>query len=307
VPAEAGDEALAADQPEKESQAMALPDFTMRQLLEAGVHFGHQTHRWNPKMESYIYGARNGIHIIDLAQTVPVLHQALVAVRDTIAAGGRMLLVGTKRQASEPVAEASRRCAQYYINSRWLGGTMTNWKTISNSIKRLRQLETMLAGEAQGFTKRELLSLTRERDKLEMALGGIKDMGGLPDLLFVIDTNKEAIAIKEANRLGIPVAAILDTNSDPNGITYPIPGNDDAGRAISLYCDLVARAALEGISMSQQSAGRDIGASEEPHAAEVLPDVSAEETAAAEEQPAAEQPAAEEQPAEEQPAAQKAG
>ena len=280
---------------------MALPDFTMRQLLEAGVHFGHQTHRWNPKMESYIYGARNGIHIIDLAQTVPVLHQALVAVRDTIAAGGRMLLVGTKRQASEPVAEASRRCAQYYINSRWLGGTMTNWKTISNSIKRLRQLETMLAGEAQGFTKRELLSLTRERDKLELALGGIKDMGGLPDLLFVIDTNKEAIAIKEANRLGIPVAAILDTNSDPSGITYPIPGNDDAGRAISLYCDLVARAALEGISMSQQSAGRDIGASEEPQVAEVLPDVSAEQA------PAEEQPAAEEKPAEEQPAAQTAG
>ena len=280
---------------------MALPDFTMRQLLEAGVHFGHQTHRWNPKMESYIYGARNGIHIIDLAQTVPVLHQALVAVRDTIAAGGRMLLVGTKRQASEPVAEASRRCAQYYINSRWLGGTMTNWKTISNSIKRLRQLETMLAGEAQGFTKRELLSLTRERDKLELALGGIKDMGGLPDLLFVIDTNKEAIAIKEANRLGIPVAAILDTNSDPSGITYPIPGNDDAGRAISLYCDLVARAALEGISMSQQSAGRDIGASEEPQVAEVLPDVSAEQA------PAEERPAAEEKPAEEQPAAQTAG
>ncbi len=292
---------------------MALPDFTMRQLLEAGVHFGHQTHRWNPKMESYIYGARNGIHIIDLAQTVPVLHQALVAVRDTIAAGGRMLLVGTKRQASEPVAEAARRCAQYYINSRWLGGTMTNWKTISNSIKRLRQLETMLAGEAQGFTKRELLSLTRERDKLEMALGGIKDMGGLPDLLFVIDTNKEAIAIKEANRLGIPVAAILDTNSDPSGITYPIPGNDDAGRAISLYTDLVARAALEGISMSQQSAGRDIGASEEPQAAEVLPDVSAEEAPAAE-QPAVERPAeakaeelAAEQPAEQQPAAQKTG
>lgn len=287
---------------------MALPDFTMRQLLEAGVHFGHQTHRWNPKMESYIYGARNGIHIIDLAQTVPLLHQALVAVRDTIAAGGRMLLVGTKRQASEPVADAARRCAQYYINSRWLGGTMTNWKTISNSIKRLRQLETMLAGEAQGFTKRELLSLTRERDKLEMALGGIKDMGGLPDLLFVIDTNKEAIAIKEANRLGIPVAAILDTNSDPSGITYAIPGNDDAGRAISLYTDLVARAALEGISMSQQSAGRDIGASEEPQAAEVLPDVSAEEAPAEQpaEAPKAEEPAAE-QPAEEQPKAQKAG
>jgi small subunit ribosomal protein S2 len=284
---------------------MALPDFTMRQLLEAGVHFGHQTHRWNPKMESYIYGARNGIHIIDLAQTVPLLHQSLVAVRDTIAAGGRMLLVGTKRQASEPVAEAARRCAQYYINSRWLGGTMTNWKTISNSIKRLRQLEGLLSAEAQGFTKRELLSLTRERDKLELALGGIKDMGGLPDLLFVIDTNKEAIAIKEANRLGIPVAAILDTNSDPNGITYPIPGNDDAGRAISLYCDLVARAALEGISMSQQALGRDIGESEEPQAAEVLPDVSGEappaEAPAAEDGPAGQQPA-EDQPAEAAPA-----
>ncbi len=261
---------------------MALPDFTMRQLLEAGVHFGHQTHRWNPKMASYIYGARNGIHIIDLAQTVPVLHQALVAVRDTIAAGGRMLLVGTKRQASEPVADAARRCAQYYINSRWLGGTMTNWKTISNSIKRLRQLEGMLTGETHGLTKRELLSLTRERDKLELALGGIKDMGGLPDLLFVIDTNKEAIAIKEANRLGIPVAAILDTNSDPAGITYPIPGNDDAGRAISLYCDLVARAALEGISMSHQSAGRDIGAAEEFPAGEVLPDISADAPVAGE-------------------------
>jgi small subunit ribosomal protein S2 len=278
---------------------MALPDFTMRQLLEAGVHFGHQTHRWNPKMESYIYGARNGIHVIDLAQTVPLLHQALVSVRDTIAAGGRMLLVGTKRQASEPVAEAARRCAQYYINSRWLGGTMTNWKTISNSIKRLRQLEGLLSAEAQGFTKRELLSLTRERDKLELALGGIKDMGGLPDLLFVIDTNKEAIAIKEANRLGIPVVAVLDTNSDPSGITYQIPGNDDAGRAISLYCDLVARAALEGISMSQQSLGRDIGASEEPQAAEVLPDISSEE-------PAVEAPA-EEQQAAEAAAAQQAG
>jgi small subunit ribosomal protein S2 len=269
---------------------MALPDFTMRQLLEAGVHFGHQTHRWNPKMASYIYGARNGIHIIDLAQTVPVLHQALVSVRDTIAAGGRMLLVGTKRQASEPVADAAKRCAQYYINSRWLGGTLTNWKTISNSIKRLRQLEGLLSAEAQGFTKRELLSLTRERDKLELALGGIKDMGGLPDLLFVIDTNKEAIAIKEANRLGIPVAAILDTNSDPGGITYPIPGNDDAGRAISLYCDLVARAAIEGISMSQQALGRDIGESEEPQAAEVLPDVSGEEQAG-EREPAKEQAA----------------
>jgi small subunit ribosomal protein S2 len=279
---------------------MALPDFTMRQLLEAGVHFGHQTHRWNPKMASYIYGARNGIHIIDLAQTVPLLHQALVAVRDTIAAGGRMLLVGTKRQASEPVAEAAKRCAQYYINSRWLGGTMTNWKTISNSIKRLRQLEGLLSAEAQGFTKRELLSLTRERAKLELALGGIKEMGGLPDLLFVIDTNKEAISIKEANRLGIPVAAILDTNTDPTGITYPIPGNDDAGRAISLYCDLVARAAIEGISMSQQSLGRDLGESEAPPAAEVLPDISGEEGPA--EHAPAEHAPAEAEPAEPAPA-----
>ena len=254
---------------------MALPDFTMRQLLEAGVHFGHQTHRWNPKMGTYIYGVRNGIHIIDLAQTVPLLHQALVAVRDTIGSGGRMLFVGTKRQASEPVADAAKRCAQYYINSRWLGGTLTNWKTISNSIKRLRQLEQLLTAEAQGFTKRELLSLTRERDKLERALGGIKDMGGLPDIVFAIDTNKEAIAVKEANRLGVPVVAVLDSNSDPTGITYPIPGNDDAGRAINLYCDLISRAAIEGISMSQSALGRDVGAAEEP-LPEILPDVSGE-------------------------------
>src|ERR687898_1589606 len=189
---------------------MALPDFSMRQLLEAGVHFGHQTHRWNPKMKNFIYGSRNGIHIIDLAQTVPLLHQALVAIRDAVAAGGRVLFVGTKRQASEPIADAAKRSAQYYINSRWLGGTLTNWKTISNSIKRLRQLEQLLTAEAQGFTKRELLSLTRERDKLERALGGIKDMGGLPDIVFAIDTNKGAIAVKEANRLGVPVVAVLD-------------------------------------------------------------------------------------------------
>lgn len=254
---------------------MALPDFTMRQLLEAGVHFGHQTHRWNPKMAPYIYGVRNGIHIIDLAQTVPLLHQALVAIRDTVAAGGRILFVGTKRQASEPIAEAAKRSAQYFINSRWLGGTLTNWKTISNSIKRLRQLEGLLTAEAQGFTKRELLSLTRERGKLELALGGIKEMGGLPDMVFVIDTNKESIAVKEANRLSIPVVAVLDTNSDPAGIAYPVPGNDDAGRAISLYCELVSRAAIEGISLSQAAAGRDIGAAEEPMP-EILPDVTAE-------------------------------
>jgi len=243
---------------------MALPDFSMRQLLEAGVHFGHQTHRWNPKMKNFIYGSRNGIHIIDLAQTVPLLHQALVAIRDAVAAGGRVLFVGTKRQASEHIADAAKRSAQYYINSRWLGGTLTNWKTISNSIKRLRHLEEVLSKEDVGLTKRELLNLTREKEKLQNALGGIKDMGGTPDIMFVIDTNKEQLAIKEANRLNIPVVAILDSNCDPAGVSFPIPGNDDAGRAISLYCDLTARAAIEGISQSQTQAGLDLGASDDP-------------------------------------------
>ncbi len=258
---------------------MALPDYSMRQLLEAGAHFGHQTHRWNPRMAPFIYGARNGIHIIDLSQTVPMLQQALVAVRDVVAGGGRVLFVGTKRQAQEPIAEAAKNCAQYYINSRWLGGTLTNWKTISNSIKRLRQLDDLIEKGAQGYTKREFLSLSRERDKLDQALGGIKDMGGLPDIMFVIDTNKEQIAIKEANRLGIPVVAILDSNCDPSGITYPIPGNDDAGRAIALYCDLISRAAIEGISQSSAIGGADIGASEAP-LPEVLPDVSGAEAGA---------------------------
>lgn len=248
---------------------MALPDFSMRQLLEAGVHFGHQTHRWNPKMESFLFGNRNNIHIIDLAQTVPLLHQALVTVRDTVAGGGRVLFVGTKRQASEPVAAAARQCAQYYINHRWLGGMLTNWKTISNSIRRLRQLDEMLAGEAKGLTKKEVLNLTRERDKLERAIGGIKDMGGLPDLIFVIDTNKEEIAIQEARKLGIPVVAILDSNSNPDGIAYPVPGNDDAARAITLYCDLVSRAVIDGISQSQFASGVDVGAQAEPVAEEV--------------------------------------
>ncbi len=243
---------------------MALPDFTMRQLLEAGVHFGHQAHRWNPKMAPYIFGARNNIHIIDLAQTVPMLHRALQAVSDVVAAGGRVLIVGTKRQAQEVVADSARRSAQYFVNSRWLGGMLTNWKTISGSIQRLRKLEEMLAGEAQGFTKKERLTLSRERDKLEKTLGGIKDMGGLPNLLFVIDTNKEQIAVQEAKRLGIPVAAILDTNSDPEGITYPIPGNDDAGRALALYGDLVARAAIDGIGRAQGDMGVDLGAQAEP-------------------------------------------
>jgi small subunit ribosomal protein S2 len=241
---------------------MALPDFTMRQLLEAGSHFGHQKHRWNPKMASYIYGTRNNIHIIDLAQTVPLLHRALQAVSDTVAGGGRVLFVGTKRQAAEPIMAAAKRSAQYYVNARWLGGMLTNWKTISRSIQRLRELDGLLTGEAQGLTKKERLTLTRERDKLEKALGGIKDMGGVPDLLFVIDTNKEAIAIDEARRLGIPVAAVVDSNCNPDNITYVIPGNDDAGRAISLYCDLVARAAIDGISRAQGDAGIDIGAQE---------------------------------------------
>src|SRR6201994_5014855 len=210
--------------------SMALPGFSMRQLLEAGAHFGHQSHRWNPKMAPYIYGARNSIHIIDLAQTVPLLHQALKIVSDAVSKGGRVLFVGTKRQAADEVSAAAKRCAQYFVNSRWLGGTLTNWKTISASISRLRKLDDMLAEGAKGLTKKERLMLTREKDKLEKALGGIKDMGGVPDLVFVIDTNKEALAIKEANRLKIPVIAILDTNSDPDGITFPIPANDDAGR-----------------------------------------------------------------------------
>ncbi|MES1990407.1 MAG: 30S ribosomal protein S2 [Pseudomonadota bacterium] len=243
---------------------MALPEFSMRGLLEAGVHFGHQTHRWNPKMAPFLFGDRNNIHIIDLAQTVPLLHQALVAVRDAVAGGGRVLFVGTKRQASDPVAVAARQCAQYYINHRWLGGTLTNWKTISNSIRRLRQLDEMLAGEARGLTKKEVLNLTRERDKLERAIGGIKDMGGIPDIMVVIDTNKETIAIEEARKLGIPVVAILDSNSNPDGIAYPVPGNDDAARAITLYCDLVSRAVIDGISQSHAHSGHDIGAEVEP-------------------------------------------
>ena len=240
-----------------------LPQFTMRQLLEAGVHFGHQTHRWNPKMQNYLFGTRNKIHIIDLSKTVPLLHQAVVLASDVVAQGGRILFVGTKRQASDAIADAAKRCAQYYVNHRWLGGMLTNWKTITNSIKRLRYLEDLLAGEGQGFTKKELLHLTRERDRLEQELGGIKDMGGVPDLLFIIDTNKEAIAIAEALKLKIPVIAVIDSNSNPDGVTYPIPGNDDAGRAITLYCDLIARAAIDGIGRAHGSAGVDIGEAEE--------------------------------------------
>ena len=250
---------------------MALPNFTMRELLEAGSHFGHQTHRWNPKMAPYIFGARNNIHIIDLAQTVPLLHQALLAVKKVAAGGGRILFVGTKRQAAEPIADAAKRSAQYYVNHRWLGGTLTNWQTISNSIRRLRQLEETLDGGAVGLTKREALERQRDRDKLERSLGGIKEMGGLPDLLFVIDTNKESIAIAEARKLGIPVVAILDSNCDPDGISFPVPGNDDASRAIALYTDLVARAIIDGLSESQGASGVDLGEAEEAPVEETTP------------------------------------
>ncbi|KAG1668212.1 30S ribosomal protein S2 [Nymphon striatum] len=255
---------------------MALPDFSMRQLLEAGVHFGHQTHRWNPKMAKYIFGDRNNVHILDLSQTVPLLSSALKIVSDTVAGGGRVLFVGTKRQASEIVADAAQRSAQYYVNARWLGGMLTNWKTISNSIKRLRKLDDLLAGEGQGFTKKELLNLTREREKLDRALGGIKDMGGVPDLMFVVDTNKEAIAIQEAHRLNIPVIAIVDSNCNPDVVNHPIPGNDDAARAISLYCDLIAKAALDGIARQAGASGIDIGAMEEAPVEEALAEAAEE-------------------------------
>ena len=278
---------------------MAVPDFTLRQLLEAGVHFGHQTHRWNPRMGQYIYGQRNNIHIMDLTQTVPLLHQALVAIHDCVAKGGRILFVGTKRQAQAPVSDAAERCAQYYMNHRWLGGTLTNWKTVSNSIDRLRKIDEKLDGGAEGFTKKERLNMEREQAKLTASLGGIREMGGVPDMLFVIDTNKEQLAIAEAKKLGIPVVAVLDTNSDPEGIDYPIPGNDDASRALSLYCDLAARAALEGMAAQLGEAGFDLGELEDAPAeefdgeGEAPAELSEEDAAAA---AAAEAPAAEEAP-----------
>jgi small subunit ribosomal protein S2 len=242
---------------------MALPEFTMRQLLEAGVHYGHQTQRWNPRMGEFIYGERNGIHIIDLTQTVPLLDQALKVVRDTVAKGGRILFVGTKRQAQKAVAEAAEKCAQYYMNHRWLGGTLTNWKTVSQSINRLKQIDALLADGAEGLTKKERLNIEREQQKLQASLGGIREMGGTPDLLFVIDVGKEDLAVLEANKLGIPIVAVVDTNCSPKGITHVIPGNDDAARAVALYCDLVARAALEGMSAQLGAAGVDLGALEE--------------------------------------------
>ena len=287
---------------------MTAPSFDMRQLLEAGVHFGHQTHRWNPKMEPYLYGVRNGIHIIDLQQTAPLLYRALDAVRATVAGSGRVLFVGTKRQAQTPIAEAAKRCGQYYVNHRWLGGMLTNWRTISNSIGLLRKLDEQLDAGATGLTKKELLNLTRKRNKLERTLGGIREMGGLPDLVFIVDTNKEDIARKEAVKLGIPVFAIVDSNSDPEGIRFPAPGNDDSTRAILFYCDLVARAVLDGLQQEQVSRGSDIGASAEApveplEPAAPPPQPAAENgSAAAAEAPPAELPPAE-PPASETPAA----
>ncbi|MBO6503692.1 MAG: 30S ribosomal protein S2 [Kordiimonadaceae bacterium] len=277
---------------------MAMPVVDMRALLEAGVHFGHQTHRWNPKMAPFIFGERNGIHIIDLSQTVPYFGRALQVVRDVVAGGGRVLFVGTKRQASPIIAESAKRCGQYYVNHRWLGGMMTNWQTISQSIKRLKQLNEKLGQEHTGLTKKETLQLTRQRDKLELSLGGIQDMGGLPDLVFVADVNRDDIAIAEANRLGIPVIGVIDTNSKPDGIDYPVPGNDDATRAIRLYCDLVADAVLDGIQADLAAKGVDLGEAEAtPEEVVVAEEAPAEEAVAAE--APAEEAATEEAPAEE--------
>ncbi|MDA0786276.1 MAG: 30S ribosomal protein S2 [Proteobacteria bacterium] len=271
---------------------MAVPTFTMRQLLEAGVHFGHNTRRWNPKMEPFIFGVRNGIHIIDLQQSVPMLYAALNAARTVASEGGRVLFVGTKRAASDIVAESARKCGQYYVNQRWLGGMLTNWTTISQSIKTLRELEEQLSGEsALGLTKKETLQLTRKRDKLEMALGGIKEMGGRPDLVVVIDTNKEELAIKEAKKLGIPVVGVCDTNSDPSDIDLPIPGNDDAMRAIQLYCDLFTGAVIDGLQQDMAASGIDIGEAEAPPA-EVVAAAPAAEAAVEPAVAAAEAPAA---------------
>ncbi len=245
---------------------MAAPTVSMQQLIEAGAHFGHQTHRWNPRMKPYIFGARNGIHVIDLSQTVPLMARALDFVAQTSRAGGKVLFVGTKRQAQEPIAQAARASGQHFVNHRWLGGMLTNWKTISQSIKRLKTLEEQLSGDTAGLTKKEVLQLTRERDKLEMSLGGIRDMGGIPDVMFVIDANKEDLAIKEANVLGIPVVAVLDTNVDPSGIAFPIPGNDDASRAVRLYCDAIGEAARSGKNNAAGDDGEDMGAMEQPPA-----------------------------------------
>ena len=259
---------------------MAAPVVTMQQLIEAGAHFGHQTHRWNPRMKPYIFGARNGIHILDLSQTVPLFARALDFVTQTVSGGGKVLFVGTKRQAQQPIADAARACGQHYVNHRWLGGMLTNWKTISQSIKRFKALEEQLSGDTAGLTKKEVLQLTRERDKFELSLGGIRDMGGIPDVMFVIDANKEELAIKEANVLGIPVVAILDSNVDPSGISFPVPANDDAGRAVRLYCEAIATAVRQGSQGAAAASGVDLGAMDAPPAEEALVEVPAVEAEA---------------------------
>lgn len=261
---------------------MALPEFTMRQLLEAGVHYGHQTQRWNPRMGPYIYGQRNGIHIIDLTQTVPMLDEALKVVRETVARGGRILFVGTKRQAAKQIADSAEKCAQYYMNHRWLGGTLTNWKTVSQSINRLKKIDAAMENGAEGLTKKERLGMERDQAKLQASLGGIREMGGLPDLLFVIDVNKEDLAILEARKLGIPVIAVVDTNCPPDGVDYIIPGNDDAARAIALYCDLISRAALDGMSAQLGAAGVDLGELEVTPDEEILSELPETEAPVAE-------------------------
>ncbi|WAT18657.1 30S ribosomal protein S2 [Aurantiacibacter sp. MUD11] len=259
---------------------MAAPTVTMQELIEAGAHFGHQTHRWNPRMKPYIFGSRNGVHIIDLSQTVPLFARALDFVSSTVRAGGKVLFVGTKRQAQEPIAQAARSCGQHFVNHRWLGGMLTNWKTISQSIKELKSLEEKLSGDTRGLTKKEILQLTRKKDKLELSLGGIRDMGGIPDVMFVIDANKEDLAIKEAGVLGIPVIAVLDTNVDPTGIAFPVPGNDDASRAVRLYCEAVAKAASTGRDEGVVDSGADIGAMDAPPAEAAAEEAPAEETKA---------------------------
>jgi small subunit ribosomal protein S2 len=277
---------------------MAAPTVSMHQLIEAGAHFGHQTHRWNPRMKPYIFGARNGVHILDLSQTVPLFARALEFVSATVQAGGKVLFVGTKRQAQEPIAQMARACGQHFVNHRWLGGMLTNWKTISGSIKRLKTLEEQLSGDTAGLTKKEVLQLTRERDKLELSLGGIRDMGGIPDVMFVIDANKEELAIKEANVLGIPVVGILDSNVNPHGIAFPVPANDDASRAIRLYCEAICQAATKGRREGVVDSGADIGAMDEPLPEELAVAESAPVAAAVAEEAAvfeaaAEAPAAE--------------
>ncbi|MEL6517072.1 MAG: 30S ribosomal protein S2 [Pseudomonadota bacterium] len=283
---------------------MALPDFSMRQLLEAGVHFGHQTQRWNPRMQEFIYGDRNGIHILDLTQTVPMLDAALNVIRETVAKNGRILFVGTKRQAQRPIAEAAEKCAQYYMNHRWLGGTLTNWKTVSQSIQRLKAIDEQMAEGFDGLTKKERLGMERDQAKLQASLGGIREMGGVPDLLFVIDVNKEDLAIAEARKLGIPVVAVVDTNCSPDGVDYIIPGNDDAARAIALYCDLAARAALDGMSAQLGAAGVDVGALAEGSVEEAIAEEAPTAEASAAEAPAeAAEAATEEAKPEDAPAA----